>query len=67
MNKSRKDWASKLDDINIQYFHACVKGKRKSNRILNIQREDGTWTKNEQELGAEIEEYYQKLFTSPGV
>ena len=63
--KARVNWLRE-GDRNTQYFHACVKGRRNRNKILNIQREDGTWTKNEQEIGVEVEEYYQKLFTSPG-
>ena len=61
--KARVSWLRE-GDWNSHYFHACVKGSRIRNKILNIQREDGTWTNNEQEIGAEVEEYYRKLFTS---
>ena len=63
--KARVSWL-RGGDRNTQYFHACTKGRRKRNKILNLQRGDGTWTLNEQEIGVEVEEYYQGLFTSSG-
>lgn len=35
--------------------------------MLNIQREDGTWTSSEKEVGEEMACYYQQLFDSQGV
>ena len=32
--------------------------------MLNLQREDGSWTENEQELGEEVADFYRQLFTS---
>ncbi|XP_071905690.1 uncharacterized protein [Coffea arabica] len=43
--KARVDWLSE-GDKNTKFFHACVKGRKRKNRMLNIQREDGTWTKS---------------------
>ena len=63
--KARVSWLRE-GDRNTQYFHACTKGRRKRNKILNLQRGDGTWTLNEQEIGVEVEEYYLGLFTSSG-
>ncbi|XP_027181659.1 uncharacterized protein LOC113780035 [Coffea eugenioides] len=34
--------------------------------MLNIQRENGTWTNSEEELGKEVANYYRVLFTSSG-
>nr|XP_027088580.1 uncharacterized protein LOC113709937 [Coffea arabica] len=34
--------------------------------MLNIQREDGTWTKSEEELGKEVADYYRVLFSHSG-
>ncbi|XP_027076951.1 uncharacterized protein [Coffea arabica] len=36
--------------------------RRRKNRIADIQKENGTWTKNEEELSAEIASYYRDLF-----
>ncbi|XP_071926572.1 uncharacterized protein [Coffea arabica] len=54
-------------DTNISFFHAYVKGRRTRNRILNVQGEDGSWTKNEEELVYEISNFYRTLFSSEGV
>ena len=57
----------KEGDKDSQFFHASVKCRRKRNRMLNIQREDGTWTSSEKEVGEEMACYYQQLFDSQGV
>ncbi|XP_071921851.1 uncharacterized protein [Coffea arabica] len=63
--KARIDWLRE-GDKNTKFFHACVKGRRRRNRMLNIQRDDGSWTKSEEELGKEVAEYYRVLFASSG-
>ena len=34
--------------------------------MSNIQRDDGTWTLSENEIGEEVTSYYQQLFNSQG-
>ena len=34
------------------------------NRILNLQKEDDSWTTDEDEIVTEVTNYYQQLFTS---
>ncbi|XP_027166019.1 uncharacterized protein LOC113765985 [Coffea eugenioides] len=63
--KARIDWLRE-GDKNTKFFHACVKGRRRKNRMLNIQKEDGTWTKSEEEFGKEVADYYRVLFSSSG-
>ncbi|XP_027150159.1 uncharacterized protein LOC113750373 [Coffea eugenioides] len=63
--KARINWI-KEGDKNTKFFHAHVKGRRRRNRMLNLQREDGSWTENEQELGKEVADFYRQLFTSKG-
>mgnify|MGYP004706984917 FL=1 len=63
--KARIEWLRE-GDKNTKFFHACVKGRRRKNRMLNIQRENGTWTNSEEELGKEVANYYRILFTSSG-
>ncbi|XP_071923131.1 uncharacterized protein [Coffea arabica] len=61
--KARVQWL-KTGDKNTSFFHATVEGRRKRNRMLEIQRENGTWTKGEKELGAEVADYYKHLFST---
>lgn len=61
--KARCNWLSE-GDKNSKFFHAIVKGRRKKNTIQKIQRDNGTWTENDQEMGEEIAQYYDHLFTS---
>ena len=39
---------------NTKYFHAVVKGKGTTNKMGNLKREDGSWTKNESEIALEV-------------
>ncbi|XP_027086667.1 uncharacterized protein [Coffea arabica] len=61
--KARVQWL-KTGDKNTSFFHATVEGGRKRNRMLEIQRENGTWTNGEKELGAEVADYYKHLFSA---
>lgn len=61
--KARCNWLREGDE-NSKFFHATVKGRRKKNTIQKIQRDNGTWTENDQEVGEEIAQYYDHLFTS---
>ena len=63
--KSRVTWL-KEGDKNSQFFHASVKDRRRRNRMSNVQRDDGIWTKSEKEIGKEVASYYQQLFDSQG-
>ena len=63
--KARTTWLQE-GDKNTQYFHAVVKGRRKRNKIQSLHRDDGSWTKNEGEIGKEVAKYYERLFTSSG-
>ncbi|XP_027156321.1 uncharacterized protein LOC113757111 [Coffea eugenioides] len=59
--KARLQWL-KEGDKNTKFFHACVKDRRRLNRMKHIQRENGSWATNEEDLGTEIAAYYTKLF-----
>ena len=63
--KARVNWLRE-GDKNTSFFHAHVRGRRNRNRICNVQREDGTWTKNDENLISEISMFYRSLFTSEG-
>mgnify|MGYP004722246481 CR=1 FL=1 len=61
--KARQKWLEE-GDKNTNYFHACVAGRRKRNRIGLIQKRDGDWCQDEKEIGAEIIQYFKDIFTS---
>ncbi|XP_071925834.1 uncharacterized protein [Coffea arabica] len=63
--KSRISWLRE-GGKNTKYFHSFVKGRRVSNRLNRLQREDGSWTANEEEVVTELSEYFKDLFTSGG-
>ncbi|XP_071926048.1 uncharacterized protein [Coffea arabica] len=47
--KARIEWLRE-GDKNTKYFQAFVRGRRTKNRIRNLQRDDGSWTGNEEEV-----------------
>ncbi|XP_071914130.1 uncharacterized protein [Coffea arabica] len=51
--KARIEWLRE-GDKNTKYFHAFVRGRRTKNRIRNLQRDDGSWTGNEEKVISEI-------------
>ena len=61
--KARLQWLRE-GDKNSKYFHAVVNGRRRANRMNQLQKGDGSWTKSEQEIGQEIAKYYRQLFTA---
>ncbi|XP_071921713.1 uncharacterized protein [Coffea arabica] len=63
--KARISWLRK-GDKNTKYFHTYVNGRRVSNRIRNLQRENGSWTENEDEVVTEISDFFKELLTVGG-
>ena len=63
--KARICWLRE-GDKNTKYFHTYVKGRRVSNRIRNLQRENDSWTENEDEVVTEISDFFKELFKSGG-
>ena len=61
--KARINWLRE-GDKNTKYFHSYVKGKRVSNRIRTLQRGNGSWTTNEEEIVTEISDFFKDLFNS---
>ncbi|XP_027171528.1 uncharacterized protein LOC113771107 [Coffea eugenioides] len=64
-SKARISWLRE-GDKNTKYFHTYVKGRRVNNRIRNLQRENGSWTENEEEVVTEMSEFFKELFNSGG-
>ena len=51
-------------DKNSKYFHAVVNGRRRANKMNQLQKVDGSWTDSEEAVGQEIAKYYRQLFTA---
>ncbi|XP_071914033.1 uncharacterized protein [Coffea arabica] len=61
--RTRTKWLQ-TGDKNSAYFHAVVRGRRKRNRITSLERDQGGWCTTEEEIGEEIAQFYNQLFTS---
>ncbi|XP_071927278.1 uncharacterized protein [Coffea arabica] len=61
--KARTKWLQN-GDKNTSYFHACVSGRRKKNRISRLEKEQGGWYTTDEEIGEKIAQFYNQLFTS---
>ncbi|CAM8941916.1 unnamed protein product [Rhodiola kirilowii] len=61
--RSRISWLSEGDD-NTRFFHACANARRRSSDIKLLQRSNGEYTSNPEEVKAIIVNYYRDLFTS---
>ncbi|XP_027086455.2 uncharacterized protein [Coffea arabica] len=61
--KARVKWLQE-GDKNTSFFHASVMSRRKQNRINGLKRRSGEWCRNEGEIGEEIVDYFQQLFTT---
>ena len=44
-----------------------MRGRRNRNKISEVQRDNGTWTRNEEELVNEMSMFYNMLFSSGGI
>ncbi|XP_071921715.1 uncharacterized protein [Coffea arabica] len=61
--KARSRWL-KEGDKNTAYFHACVKTRRKRNKITSLQKGNGEWCKDNQQIVQEICRYYEEMYTT---
>ncbi|XP_027108907.1 uncharacterized protein [Coffea arabica] len=61
--KAKQKWLTE-GDKNTKFYHVCVAGKRKRNRIGLIKKRDGDWCKDEEETGTEIIQYFKDIFTA---
>nr|XP_027089582.1 uncharacterized protein LOC113710661 [Coffea arabica] len=61
--KARSKWL-KEGDKNTAYFHACVKTRRKRNQITSLQKGNGEWCSDNQQIIQEICRYYEDLYTT---
>jgi hypothetical protein len=59
--KSKSKWL-KEGDANTSYFHACVKGRRRSNAIVALKRGD-MWLENPSVVKDEVSSYFVKHFS----
>ncbi|KAJ8430461.1 hypothetical protein Cgig2_003043 [Carnegiea gigantea] len=53
-------------DLNSRWFHTRANMRRVTNLISGLRREDGSVAKNEDDIEAEIVDFFSKLFSSTG-
>jgi hypothetical protein len=63
--RARVNWL-KAGDRNTAYFHAQAAKRKRINSISTLQRDDGTWCVEEEEVNEEIQNFYTNLYTSEG-
>lgn len=61
--KSRINWLQH-GDKNTRFFHASVMQRRSTNRISGIEKSDGTWVSDPNEVQSEFKQFFSNLFTS---
>src|SRR4051812_17405741 len=58
--KAKIDWL-RYSDGNNKYFHASMKARHQLKNIKNIQKSDGSFIHNQQELEKEVIDFYKRL------
>lgn len=58
--RTKVDWI-KLGDGNNAYFHAYLKSKQNSQRMIIIQKDDGTMLTTQTDIAQEVVDFYGKL------
>lgn len=57
----------KEGDKNTQFFHRFVKTHIARNKILRLLHDDGSWTKDYEEIKSLAVNFFQSLFTEPNI
>jgi hypothetical protein len=55
-----------MGDANTEYFHTCANGRRRKTRIVSLDSENGTLTR-QKEISDHIVGFYKHLFGSPRI
>nr|KYP53454.1 Retrovirus-related Pol polyprotein LINE-1 [Cajanus cajan] len=63
--KSRCKWLE-FGDRNTSYFHGTTVIRRRKNKIVKLQNEEGVWIENKQELEHLVTDFYKNLFHDSG-
>jgi hypothetical protein len=63
--RSRVNWL-KSGDRNTAYFHDFASQHKRINAISTLQREDGSWCDDAEEVKEEVQGFYKNLYTSEG-
>ncbi|XP_057791345.1 uncharacterized protein LOC131008488 [Salvia miltiorrhiza] len=59
--RAKQHWL-KDGDYNTKFFHAMASARRKTNSIIKLQRDDGSWTVGEEEVRTTTRSYFESLF-----
>lgn len=54
----------RLGDRNTSFFHAFASERKKRNKIEQLQKEDGSWVQNREQLKEHVADYFFNLFSS---
>lgn len=63
--RSRVVWLRE-GDRNTSFFHACAAQRKRMNTIESLERADGSSCLNDDDVHAEVQNFYQSLYTSQG-
>ncbi|XP_073362819.1 uncharacterized protein [Aegilops tauschii subsp. strangulata] len=63
--RSRVPWLRE-GDINTKYYQAQAAQRKRMNRLSHLQREDGSVCAMDEDDKAEVQSFYQELYTSQG-
>ncbi|CAL1404640.1 unnamed protein product [Linum trigynum] len=63
MQKSRDNWINN-GDSNTPFFHTSTLARRRRNKILRLQNDDGVWVEDQDMLQNMARDFYIELFTA---
>nr|KYP67366.1 Retrovirus-related Pol polyprotein LINE-1 [Cajanus cajan] len=66
LQKSRCKWME-YGDRNTSYFHGTIVNRRRQNRIVKLQDDEGTSIENKRDLELMVTAFYKRLFKDPEV
>lgn len=61
--RGRLDWLHD-EDKNAKFFHVCASGRRRTNKIEQIQDEYGIWVDGDENIVGAVNTYFSSLFST---
>ncbi|XP_057803521.1 uncharacterized protein LOC131018835 [Salvia miltiorrhiza] len=59
--RAKQHWLQE-GDCNTKFFHTMASARRKKNSIVRLQRDDGSWTENVDDIKLVARSYFENLF-----